>query len=498
MNKKLIGVFGVCFAASLAGAQPATTPAPAVPPASPPTAPAVPVPVVLSDELYKLDEIGLVLQLPKGHKAETTQLNGVTTVQIYPEDRLYVVTVQMPMVTDEMQSVAQACEKIIDQFKGALGVFDAQTRQQLGSTAALLEPRKELRIPGSKQPGERFMCSIPRRDGTYVIQGYSIFKPLPNQFVIFELVCAESVLPRARPAYEVLVAAAKFEDPAVMIESRRKAVTGGIELLKKIDSAQLLAAMPTDQVWYRLYRPSRTGIEGDAEEGGYRSVRFWRGVRSEVGNKKEPASATNPEGILCEIDARLISRRPTAAGQPMEVQSVDSRAVYFLSMDRNEEMWSVLMVMPDPRAKQARSYRETGARSGKSLTISLNLPAEPPKTIKPLLQGEGYLSQVEAQLLHSLLILNKVEGEIGFYSYRTDSQSIVLRRDVVTRDPKGRDMLGIATRFREEPEPQKSAYDADGRLLRAELPDGRVWEPITPAELFKLYKSKGLPTGEAR
>jgi hypothetical protein len=53
----------------------------------------------------------------------------------------------------------------------------------------------------------------------------------------------------------------------------------------------------------------------------------------------------------------------------------------------------------------------------------------------------------------------------------------------------------VTTRTREDPKGQVSVLNADGDVLRTELSDGRVWEPTTPMELFRVYKAKGLPTG---
>lgn len=494
--------------------QPAPTPPPPAPaPTAPPT-PAVPanttgVPaaataqgVLLDGEPFRLDSVGLVIRLPRGVRTEMSDIGGVVTVQIYPDDRSWVVNVQTPRVEPGMGTAEQAAERIIKQFNDALPMKSTISGEKVDNAAKMITPLQQLNIEGCGEVGRRFAFAMPRRDKSYVVQAYSIFRPLPDRFVVFELVCGDGVYEQARGFYEVIVAAALFEKPELLIAQRRAAVESGIALLGKLTSEDWAKGMPEEQRWYRLYRPALSGKDEDAQEGGYRSVRFFKGTRAQMSpgaTNIEPGPA-NPEGYLCQVDARVLLKKPQKLGAAVdaaEYQVIDTQGIYFLSLDRNEEAWTVRTTVNDPAKKRGSEYSETGARTGKTMTVALNTPGDGPKTIKPVIQGEGYLSQFESQLWPRMLVTAKKEGETGAYVYRSESQTIVLRRDTVIKDPKGRAMYAVVTRHREEPEGQKSAYSDDGELMRTELSDGRVWEPISPVELLRLYRSKGLPAGSA-
>lgn len=513
---------------------PTTPAATTVSPSSAPQAGILAVP--MEAEPFKLDAVGLTLPIPKGARADVSEIGGVVTVQVSSADKLWVVNIQTPRATAEMLTVMRATDQLVEQFVKAAPIQSAVTGEVIGTEAVLIEPRRELKIAGSKEPGERFTFAIPRQNNPKerVVQGYSVFRPLPDQFVIFEVVAGEANWSAAKAAYEIMVAGAKFEDPSKLIEERAAAVGTGAAMLKQWTSADWIKAIHEDQRWYRLYEPApseaaagNAGANTDnATEWGYRGVRYWRGTRDEVARPgiNHDITPTNPEGTLCQIDSRIFIRRgATALGSTTgtsTLQIVDSRATYFIADDRKQELWSLVATMgapvtinadstnpavgtPAPQAKtgggSVQVFRETGARSGRTLTVSLSAPGEPASVIKPLIQGEGYLSQAWAQLLPRMMVRmgtgRQTSQEAGFYVYRTDSRTITLRRDTITPDPKGRGMFVVTTRTREDPKGQVSVLNAEGDLLRTELSDGRVWEPTTPMELFRLYKSKGLPTG---
>ncbi|MBX9738048.1 MAG: hypothetical protein K2X32_14090, partial [Phycisphaerales bacterium] len=285
---------------------------------------------------------------------------------------------------------------------------------------------------------------------------------------------------------------------------------------------KLQAEMPTDQQWFRFFKPGLKGDGSDEEELGYRSIRYWAGTRDDLATtgsgsnanpagpdaaaRSQPAGPANPAGTLCRVDARIFVRLPAkgattrtpatgSAAPDASLRIIDSQAIYFLSSDRGEETWSIRMTIKDPDGGRPQVYTETGARTGDLLTIALNSPSEDGKTIRPLIQGAGYVSQLEAQLLPRLLVRSRTTADVGLYAYRSESKSVVLRRDKLIADPKGRDLWVVTTRHREEPDVQTSVLNSEGDLLRSELSDGRVWEAVTPTELFNRYRTKGLPTG---
>ncbi|CAN5784814.1 hypothetical protein BH11PLA1_BH11PLA1_22650 [soil metagenome] len=479
-------------------------------PGSPPTPFAVkpeiqfvPSVVPLHPDSVVLDAVGLTLRVPLGVKTQTTESDGVISMSIAAPDGSWLINVQTPPIAPGKTTAVEVADSIIQQFNAAMPIRGKVDRQTLGSAAYMLEPRRQISTAGSKVAAERFYFGLPGKDLKPMVQGYTIFQPLPDRFVIFELVCPETALQPARSAYEVMIAAATFEDPEKIIAKRRDAVSTGVDMLAKMTPAAWMEVLPEQARWERLYRPAFPGApDQDAvEEGGYRIIRFIKGTRAQLADRASAArpGPANPEGILAQVDARLYLPQSTRGADGTAVttnQIVDSEATYFISTDRSEEAWTIRMsVLPSSPGQRPSVHVETGARSGKTLTVATSTPGAEPKTIRAALQGEGYLSQVEALLWPRVLARRGAVGEVGTYTYRSDAGGIVLRRDSVLKDPKGREMLVVATRHRDEPAGSQTVLTSEGETLRIETTDHRVWEPTAPTELMSIYKAKGLPTG---
>ena len=164
--------------------------------------------------------------------------------------------------------------------------------------------------------------------------------------------------------------------------------------------------------------------------------------------------------------------------------------------DRNEEAWSIKTAVWDGQKSRPAIYTETGTRTGKTLTVLINTPGQPPKTIRPTLPPEGYLTQVETFLLPRLLVRSGVEVDLGLYAYQSASEAVSLRRDALQRGAAGSPRAWtLVSRAREADAPQKYDLDDQARPTRGELAEGLVLEPIVLADLVKLWESKGLPMG---
>jgi hypothetical protein len=108
----------------------------------------------------------------------------------------------------------------------------------------------------------------------------------------------------------------------------------------------------------------------------------------------------------------------------------------------------------------------------------------------PFVPEQGYATQVENFLLPHLLAHAGATGDFAFYLYQSDTNSVRLRRDQVTREG---DSTIISTRHNEDRDPQLSTFGKDGTLVRTVLPDRTAWMPITLQRLADLWRSKGLP-----
>jgi len=282
------------------------------------------------------------------------------------------------------------------------------------------------------------------------------------------------------------VASATFEDAEAKVTERAKRIARGIELMALLDREAFERILANNaERWERLYIPAGTGASSDDTEIGYRRIRAFKGVRGNLDPSKPPSAydATEQEpGYLVAMDVRILQQ-----GIP-----VDTRAVYFLSMDARSEAWTIVMTRRDPTAGTA-TFRETGARHEASLKILTESTGQPPMAIRPLFTTEGYLPQVHALLLPQILATLAIPGEYAFYAYRTVDQKVRLREDTLAEVPGRPGVLTLTTVFHEDQPPQVTLLRNDGTVIRTDLPGGRVWEPIALDNLVAIWRDKGLP-----
>jgi hypothetical protein len=136
---------------------------------------------------------------------------------------------------------------------------------------------------------------------------------------------------------------------------------------------------------------------------------------------------------------------------------------------------------------------EIGARTGKSLVVTIEGTGLPQRTVKPVFQGDGYISRVEAWLLPQLLVKSRVTSDFAFYSYQSEAGSVCLRRDTLEQPIDKPDCWKLTSKLSDDKKPQVSYYNGKGELIRTELPDGSIWEPISFPRLVQLWQGKNLP-----
>ncbi len=487
----------------IAAAQPAAT-QPAKQPTKKTTKPASPAapgkaeppngPLVeWADELFHLDSIGLTMHMPVGARTQQIQIAEQSTVQILPPDSSWIINLRTPVTSNASSTALEALEQTIALIQGQVGVVDPLQKQVLSTQAKVLDRTDQLQIPDLPVAARAYIL-VPRSSGdSPVVKGYTFFKTTPTQYVLFELLAPEASFPRARTVYETTIATVKFADQSAVLAARGSAVKSGIGFFQRLTPADYTAALGKAETWQRLYLPANSGAPADATEFGYRGLKFWQGKRGEI-NPDTPRSRwkddENRDGILAQLTVRLLQ----------EGNIIDSVARYFMTADRAEEAWSVRMIQKDKTGKEMGRWTETAVRSGNDVNVLVQEPGKKPTPIVPYIQGEGYISQVDAYLLPSLLInaavKDSLDGDFAFYTYTSASETIAIRTDTVARDTQAGGVWTISTRFRDEAKPQRSIFNDRGDFTRTELPDGRRWEPIELATLKRLWQDKGLPTNK--
>jgi hypothetical protein len=398
------------------------------------------------------------------------------------------INIQTPKTANPSATIKEAADQTIALIQGSVGIMDPEQKSILDTQARLLERTPNLSIHGVG--AERFYLAVPRADGKPLVKGYTIFKPLANQFVVFELIVPESDFARSRPAYETSIATARFEDPKQVNLERGAAIRAGQDLLKLVTPEDYDQWFNGTERWFRLYRPAVTGSKADSQEVGYRGIKFWKGQRGEVDStgtsRGSWTKVDRQQGYLASVRARLLTPQGPA----------DSEAIYFMTPDRSEEAWMLRMVVRDAKSgTELIRAKEIGARSGKELNVVIEQSGQAPRTIQPFFQSAGYLTQVDLIALPRIYAAKQVESSFAYYVYQSQIEGVSLRRDRLTKSGKGTSIIwGLETNFTDDAPTQSSTFNAQGDLLSTTTSDGSIWEPVKLDDLKRLWEQKGLPT----
>ena len=451
------------------------------------------VSVPLAGEPVRIESVGLRFWIPEGATSSSAGVGGAGTVQVVPADSTWLLTINTHRTANHQLTPSDVGDDLVRQLIGQ-GVN--QHANVLGAQPAaageLVDRVKGLRVNNAM--ADRFYVRSRVGDGDRVVRGYSVFVPSPGNVVTFELYAPEAVFERARAAYETVVASAVFEDPGKLADNRAEAVRRGMALLGQLTHDDIVSMIQTEpERWERLYRPAATASDNDATELGYRRVRARLGQRGEVDPRKSKnrwTSADREEGYIVQLDARGLRRSDLTGAVE---GTVDVQAIYWLSTDREREAWLNRTAVRSIGARAADVWIEVGARDKNGMNLSIAREGGTARNIKPIIQGEGYISQVELQLLPQILLRGRVQGEYGFYAFRSSDETIKLRREVVAQDVTNPRLWTITTRPSEDDEPQVSTYAEDGTLVRITLPGGTIQESTDVKRLAALWKRKGLP-----
>jgi len=452
--------------------------------------------VEFDDEAFRLDEVGLSMFLPLGTSAESGRVGNRTKVTIKSKDNNWLVNILTPQTSNASLTTAQALDELISQVMRDAGkVYDKDKLDKkeevvVGLAGQIIEPRHTCII--GERAAERAYIRVPgQREGIdpNFIRGYTVFKLSDTQFVTFELITTEPVFNSTRYTYEAMLAAATFEDPSVAASGRASAIKAGLKALERVDERtmrEIIEANP--ERWERMFKPAPTGDRSDDTEVGYRRIQMKIGTRADLGSAK--AGVDRRPGYIVRLDARYLDPKKTgeSAGQVVDVQ-----AVYFQTFDRESEAWSVRNAIR--QGKETSVFGELGAREGNAMSVELTPHAQPPRSVRPIIQsnGEGYISRVESLLLPQILIRSGLTADFGFYAYQSDREAIRLRRDELEQPIETPGLWRLTSRLGEDRLPQVSTYTDKGELIRSEMPRGVVAEPITFDELVRLWKQKSLP-----
>lgn len=437
-------------------------------------------PDLITDAPYEIPSLGLSVFLPKDSLVDLSRVQGGrTSVMVRPQgtEMPWVVQIHNSVSSDHGLTLKVAMDNIISQRQGQFTRRLANGRTE--SLVRVFGRTEELTI--GPYPAERVYVDVPSRQDVPVT-GYTLFQTGPGQFVIFQIDCLTSAFPALQTMYETMVATVQFRDPTELHADRAAAILAGKALLQQFNSSDLKAALDPEPRFYRLYKPAGSGAASDAQEVGYQRIQARLGRAGDLDPGKPQSSWTAADrqpGYIVRIDARTLSLDAV----------IDSVSIYFLSDDRNTELWSNTMEVRTDRASER--WVETGIRRENRLTVKTVRSGAEPTQVDWSPTPDGYISRVEAYLLPRLVVQADTPGSFGFYSYESALGKMTLRRDSYERSPTG--AWTATLQQSENSPPMSSSLDAEGRLLRRQLPDGTVVEPTDAQRLRRIWKDKKLP-----
>lgn len=436
--------------------------------------------IELSPNPVRLGDEGIYVRFPIGSQAQSTQLGGRFVAQVIDDGRRWALTVRLATSANEALTALDVTSAAETQLKAAHGYADGQGRQQ--SLAESIMPTTGFTLSGAQ--AARFAIQAPSATGGEDhLQHYAAAAIGPGRFLTFDLRSTEPHAQIARAVFDAVLEGTDLGSVRASGVSRAVAVEAGIAWLKELsddDLEQVLSS--TGDVWMRLYKPA-TDAQPE-QELGYQRLRAWRGSEADI---KNPRPRRGGEGIVVQIIARTL--QPGAQG----IGTIDAESVSYVSRDLETEAWKVTLALREPGARRPSTWQSIGARTRTSMSVNIEDATRSVRTIRPQIEGEGYIPQPIALLLPRLLGVRSIDGSFGFYAFRSDAEAIVLRRDLVLPAGDATDDRIIETRLGPDRPVQRTRVTRTGEIRSIELPDGSRWEPTTLERLVALWRAKGLP-----
>ena len=456
--------------------------------------------VALAPDPLRVEAVGVTISMPIGSVAENAVYEKIASTRIQLPNDLGMVVVQERRSKNLQLDVTTVADEIITQLLAIsprhgfitdpddprVGRDRRGNRelQVVGTSAAVMSRNKSFTVGGFQS--DHAYVAIPREGNSdATLRGSTLLMTGPGRFVLFELFTSLSTFEPAREMYEVMLASVEIEDPANLAARRVAAISAGIHALERLTESDYREIFEKHgERWERLYTSGGTGSVLDDSEIGYRRVTARVGHRGDLTAKKPRDKWTAndlQEGYIVQIDARLLELGGV----------IDTRSTYFLSLDRREEAWVVNMAIR--REKDISRWQEIGARSDDDLTVQIIPKSSAATTIRPQIEGEGYLSVVESLILPQLLVKVGIPTDYAFYTYQTTSGTIRLRTDSLHESPGRKGRWKLQTRLNTDAERQTFTLNETGAIIGSEFDDGRRWEPISLEQLLRIWKNKGLP-----
>ncbi|MDA0295824.1 MAG: hypothetical protein O3A31_07560 [Planctomycetota bacterium] len=438
--------------------------------------------------------LGCRLLLPSGSQATHTSLGDGSVLQILDAEE------QPPKWATTIRILKQPPPK-----EGDFGATTIPTPETL--LAAFIADSKRINpdMTFVKQVLESTVAELPaalataevlHSSGRVARYDWYFVQTGPNRFLQIE--CLGDKDRWSGPVFDSMLESLTISDEFEIADQAQVKQERGADILRRVDQTALrtlLKRMP-EEVWYRMHA---FDAEGRDIEFGYAGVSVYEtgpeGIRDLTPKSREGRDT----GLLVRIRMRQIPRTKNGP-----VVDIDHRA--WLSWDREEETWTMLLTARQKNVKETVSESITGFRPRPT-------PKNPRRWLEVLEQSRNtfdrqivrldvpmdltlYLSEAERLLLPTLLqIIDAPACEFGIYSWNDDRKSITRRLERWSVDEGGR--WTLQSRAFEDARQAVHEVGPDGivdvRVAPTDAAAGGIrWTRMDPEKIREMYARKGI------
>ncbi|HED54077.1 MAG TPA: hypothetical protein ENJ00_07735 [Phycisphaerales bacterium] len=448
-------------------------------------------PIELAQNPLDLPGLGLDIRLPVGSTASSRRISREVFADVIGKDQLWRLTISTRSSADKELGAEKAADQILENLQASFGVSSSSDpNETIGTFARVLDPVSPITFKGGT--AYRFFLFQPTPDekAPNTVRGVAVIKVGPGQMLVWDMTAPESNYAQAKAAMDATLAAVTTRDANFEDIDRGISLKAGHELIMGMSPDRMRSVYDSfGERWYRLYQEATE--DSPEQEIGYRRVRAWSGVRSDLGGSRAVSGkAGQTPGLLVQIEARTLGDTPPGGERII----YDSKGTYFMSDDMSQEAWKLVVVIKQGR--KSTTYTEVGARDGfEELLVTTADPSGGGDTLKLEIKEDGYLPISAALILPSLLAETGATGDVAFYTYRSDASAVTFRHDSIRHDPDNPGGWIHKTSVSHDSPVIVKYVDPDGSILREELPGGRRWVRTSLQELSKIWRSKRLPMG---
>jgi hypothetical protein len=438
--------------------------------------------------------LGCRLLLPSGSRATHTSLGDGSVLRILDAEEQpprWATTIrilkQPPLKTGEFgTSTTPTPETLLAAFIADSNRVNPEmtfVSQVLNSTVAEL-------------PASLATAEYPHSSGRVARYDWYFVQTGPNRFLQIE--CLGDKDRWSGPVFDSMLESLTISDEFEIADQAMVKQERGADILRGVDETALrtlLERMP-EEIWYRMHA---FDAEGRDIEFGYAGVSVHETGQEGIRDLTPKSRSGSDTGLLVRIRMRQIPRTKNGP-----VVDIDHRA--WLSWDREEETWTMLLTARQKNVKETVSESITGFRPRPTA-------AKPRRWLEVLEQSRNtfdrqivrldvpmeltlYLSEAERLLLPTLLdVIDAPACEFGIYAWNDDRKSITRRLEEWSVDEKGR--WKLQSRAFEDARQAVHEVGPDGivdvRVAPTDAAAGGIrWTRMDPKKIREMYARKGI------